>query len=188
MAKKKASAASGEIFRVKVTLDGLRPAIWRRLETCDCSLADLHEIIQMAMGWEFAHLWHFKVHSTYYGEQVDRELNQLDAHTPTLSKLFAVGTRKFSYVYDFGDNWQHSILIERVVEAEADAVYPRCTKGERRCPPEDCGGVWGYCDLLEALANPDHPEHEERLEWLDDDFEPEAFDLAAANKRLAQLA
>jgi hypothetical protein len=96
----------------------------------------------------------------------------------------AQGFKKFTYTYDFGDNWRHVIQVEKVLAAEPGARYPRCVGGKRACPPEDCGGPWGYGDFLEAISNPKHPEHEDMLEWAGDEFDPEAFDLEAVNEEL----
>jgi Plasmid pRiA4b ORF-3-like protein len=99
---------------------------------------------------------------------------------------------RLRYTYDFGDDWEHDILVEAVTAAEPGAAYPRCITGRRACPPEDCGGIWGYEELLEILGDPGHDEHDERLEWLGldsaDEFDPAAFDLAEVNNDLAGLA
>jgi hypothetical protein len=89
--------------------------------------------------------------------------------------------------YDFGDSWLHEILVEKILPREPDARYPRCLTGKRACPPEDCGGIWGYADFLDAIRDPNHPEHEAMLEWIGDDFDPEAFDLQTVNQELGAL-
>jgi len=94
----------------------------------------------------------------------------------------------FTYTYDFGDGWDHQIAVEKVAAPEAGTRYPTCTAGRRACPPEDVGGPWSYPDFCEAIKNPKHPEHEERLEWVGDIFDPEAFDLAAADAALKYFA
>jgi len=94
---------------------------------------------------------------------------------------------KFVYEYDFGDSWEHILLVEKVLPMEPDQQYPVCIKGKRACPPEDVGGVWGYYGFLEAIQDPDHPEHEDYLEWIGEDFDPEAFDLDAVNAALRAL-
>jgi hypothetical protein len=93
-------------------------------------------------------------------------------------------SRIASYTYDFGDNWEHTIQIEKVVDAEPGIRYPRCIDGKRACPPEDCGGAWGYGDFLKAIQDPKHSEHEEMTEWIGGEFDPEEFDLAAVNNGL----
>jgi Plasmid pRiA4b ORF-3-like protein len=101
-----------------------------------------------------------------------------------LSRVVASGIKKFTYTYDFGDNWDHAILVEKTLEAEPGVRYPRCVGGKRACPPEDCGGPWGYGDFLEAVGDPRHPEHEEMLEWAGGEFDPEAFDIETVNEEL----
>ncbi len=95
------------------------------------------------------------------------------------------GVKRFGYDYDFGDNWEHIVAVEKTFAPVAGQTYPACVDGKRNCPPEDCGGVWGYAELLEILADPAHPEREERLEWLGEDFDPEEFDVSVADRRLA---
>ena len=97
------------------------------------------------------------------------------------------GVKKFRYTYDFGDNWDHAIQVEKVLEADPQVKYPRCVKGSRACPPEDCGGAWGYGDFLDAIQNPGHEAHEEMMEWVGGEFDPEAFDIEAVNKELASV-
>ena len=107
-----------------------------------------------------------------------------DERKVKLSQVVARGHKKFSYVYDFGDNWDHTILVEKVLPAEAGVRYPRCTAGKRACPPEDCGGAWGYVDFLDAIKNPKHEQHAGMLEWIGGEFDPEAFDIEAVNEGL----
>ena len=95
-----------------------------------------------------------------------------------ISEYFSLEHTKATYVYDFGDNWEHTVTLEKIVPRKKGRQYPVCLKGKRACPPEDCGGVWGYKDLLEIISDPDHEEYDEMMEWLDEDFDPEAFDAA----------
>jgi hypothetical protein len=101
-----------------------------------------------------------------------------------LSHITDQGVKKLSYGYDMGDNWDHTIEIQKTLPAEAGARYPRCVDGKRACPPEDCGEPWGYADLLESIQNPKHEQHAELLEWVGGEFDPEAFDVDAVNKEL----
>lgn len=188
--KKKASKKPGEskspvsIYRLKVTLQGLRPPIWRRLEVPgDFTLGDLHEILQIAMGWENSHLHQFVIGKTYYSARL---FDLDDVHDEDDVRLDDVAKEKdmFRYEYDFGDSWEHRILIEKVLDPEPHARYPRCAAGKQAGPPEDVGGVWGYAELLEAIEDESHPRREEFLEWVDEDFDPEAFDAAAVNAEL----
>jgi hypothetical protein len=106
-----------------------------------------------------------------------------DERKVKLGQIVSAGIKKFNYTYDFGDNWDHSIQIEKVLDAEPAVRYPRCLAGKRACPPEDCGGSWGYGDFLEAIQNPNHAQHEEMMEWSGGEFDAEAFDIEAVNKK-----
>jgi hypothetical protein len=177
------------VHRLKITLRGSKPPIWRRVEVpSDITLERLHEIVQAAFGWDGYHMWVFETPAGEYGLP-DPELGHLDA---ARRKLVAVAPRKGSrlrYTYDFGDDWEHEILVEEVADAEPAVAYPRCLAGRRACPPEDCGGIWGYDELLAILADPDHPEHHERREWLglEDgvDLDPGRFDPGEVNTSLS---
>jgi hypothetical protein len=176
---------SAAVYQLKVTLSDVKPPIWRRIEVKDCTLSMLNDIIQTVMGWDGYHLWAFDIGGEQYGEDPDGEMDMASASKTKLSQVVQSGVKKFRYTYDFGDNWDHVIQVEKVLEADSKGKYPRCVKGSRACPPEDCGGAWGYGDFLEAIQNPKHGQHEERLEWFGGEFDPEAFDLEAVNKELA---
>ena len=173
------------IYRLKITLRDVKPPVWRRVELKDCSLRRLHEIIQTCMGWSDSHLHSFQIGGEEYGEP--DPMGELEFHNEgkmKLSQVAAQGYKKFSYTYDFGDNWEHTIQLEKTAAPEPGVHYPRCTDGKRACPPEDCGGPWGYQDFLEAIQKPGHPEHEDMLEWIGGEFDPEKFDLEAVNQEL----
>jgi ABC-type uncharacterized transport system substrate-binding protein len=171
------------IYQLKITLRGTKPPIWRRVQTKDCSLTRLHEIIQVAMGWQFSHLYSFDVAGEGYG--APQFLDDVESDRKIkLSQIGLAGYKKFTYVYDMGDNWEHTIQIEKTVATEPKVKYPRCIDGALACPPEDCGGVWGYVDFLAAVQNPRHKEHAEMLEWAGGKFDPEAFDADRVNKQL----
>jgi len=173
------------IYQLHISLNHSDPPIWRRVQVDDCSLADLHEIIQVCMGWEDEHLHAFDVDGEQYGNpQHGGDPEDRDSRRIWLSDLVAEGCKKFLYWYDFGDDWKHTIKMEKTLPQEPQVRYPRCVDGARACPPEDCGGVWGYADLLESLRDPDAEEHEERLEWLGEDFDPEEFDVGSVNQEL----
>ncbi|MER7584167.1 plasmid pRiA4b ORF-3 family protein [Kitasatospora sp. NPDC097691] len=177
------------VHTIKVTLDGCRPPIWRRLQVpSDTTVQQLHRLIQTAFGWEDYHMWAFETGRERYG-LADRELGIRSAASKRLGELVPTVGGRLGYTYDFGDNWEHDILVESVGEAEPGVTYPRCITGRRACPPEDCGGPWGYDDLIEILSDPSHEEHEERLEWLGldsaDQFDPAAFDLGEVNRALS---
>ena len=150
----------------------------------DCSLAELHDVIQNVMGWEFSHLYSFEVGKQQYGDPNMLDGAEGDDGEICLSDLVESRTKKFGYTYDFGDNWEHEIKIEKTLAAESKVRYPRCTEGARACPPEDCGGVWGYENFLAAVRDPQHEEHDDMLEWCGGKFDPEAFDVKRVNKTL----
>jgi hypothetical protein len=176
------------VYQLKVTLKDVQPPVWRRLLVKDCSLERLHDIIQAALGWSSSHLYAFHAGGAEYGEPDPDGMYECEnARKMKLGTLVSQGVKKMTYVYDFGDNWEHTIQVEKELEPEKGAKYPRCTEGKRACPPEDCGGPWGYGELLEILADPKHEEHAERLEWLGGEFDPEKFDLDAVNEELEAI-
>ena len=183
------AAASPEIYQFKVTLIGITPPIWRRIHVAGAyTLAQFHRVLQVAMGWENSHLYMFRVGSKRYGPpdiDDDDELGLLDAKRTRLAAVLpGVGTT-FIYAYDYGDNWQHELLLEAIVMPALDMTYPRCIAGERRCPPEDVGGIGGYANYLESMADPNHAEHEEMMMWRGP-FDPEEFSVERVNQELAK--
>jgi hypothetical protein len=176
---------AGPVYQLKITLRDIKPPVWRRVQVKDCTLAKLHDIIQTCLGWDGYHLHAFEVGGQQYGEpDPDGMMEMENERKVKLSQIVAGGFKKFTYIYDFGDNWDHTIQVEKVLDAEPGVRYPRCVAGKRASPPEDCGGPWGYGDFLEAISNPKHPEHEDRLEWAGDEFDPEAFDIEEVNAEL----
>jgi hypothetical protein len=170
-----------------MTLQGIYPSIWRRIETKDCTLGELHALIQVTMGWEFEHLYRFNIGGVEYADlDMMNDEDVEDACGAMLSEVLPVQNRRprFQYEYDFGDEWIHQLIVEERFPPEKGVKYPICVAGQRACPPEDCGGPWAYTDFLEAVSNPDHRRHEERLEWLGDEFDPEKFDLEGVNNEL----
>ena len=176
------------VFQLKITLEDIEPPIWRRIQTHDCSLAELHEIIQFCMDWDDDHLHAFEIGEEQYADlSHGAALNDCgDSQSVRLSDLVGQETYRFIYEYDFGDSWRHIIEIEDTLLPEEHVRYPRCLDGRHAGPPEDCGGPWRYPDFVEALQNLDHPEHEEQLEWIGE-FDPEAFDLDEVNEGLERL-
>jgi DNA invertase Pin-like site-specific DNA recombinase len=178
------------IYQLKITLKDCRPPIWRRVQVySNSTLRHLHWVIQFSMGWTNSHLHSFNIQGVEYGEPMpefgfndDEEMR--DEQTVTLSKIVPREKFKFSYLYDFGDSWEHEILVEKVLEANSETAYPICIKGKRACPPEDCGGVWGYQEFLNAIQNSEHPEHEEMLEWVGGFFDPEDAELDEVSYQL----
>jgi hypothetical protein len=177
------------IYRLKITLDGSQPPVWRQVEVpADVTLDVLHVIVQFAMGWEDYHLHEFIVGEDHYGEP-DPEYEMFgqsmkDEVDVTLKEVAPKEGSKVTYIYDFGDGWKHTILVEKILPADPSVEYPICTGGQYACPPEDCGGIGGYAALLEALADPEHPEHDELSEWVGEELDPEAFDLDEINEAL----
>jgi hypothetical protein len=177
------------VLQVKISLLGVsKPPVWRRLLVpADLRLDRLHGVIQAAMGWENYHMHVFADGAHRYG-LADRELGHQDERKVTLGQLLKRARQRIRYTYDFGDDWEHEILLEGVLTAEPDMRYPVCVAGKGACPPEDCGGVWGYQDLRDALVDPAHERHEEMLEWLDlqtaAEFDPTRFDPEEVNGAL----
>ncbi len=179
------------ICQIKITLRYVRPPIWRRIQVAgDVTLAKLHRIIQEVMGWYDSHLHQFIVGKTYYGVPSLDEFSELDLKDERKVKLNQVLSRpkqKIIYEYDFGDGWEHEILLEKMLPPDSKAHYPVCVGGARACPPEDCGGVGGYANFLDAISDPDHEEHDEYLDWIGGEFDPEGFDVDLVNQSLKRI-
>ncbi len=177
------------VLQVKLSLLGVsKPPVWRRLLVpADIRLDRLHGVIQAAMGWEDCHMHAFSDGSCEYG-LADAELGHGDERKVTLGRLLTREGERIRYSYDFGDGWEHEIVVEGVLAAESGVRYPLCLAGKGACPPEDCGGVWGYEDLREALADSAHEQHEEMLEWLGlqaaAEFDPARFEVDDVNRAL----
>jgi hypothetical protein len=140
------------------------------------------------MGWEDYHLHQFVAGGEAYGvPDPDFGMEIRDEKRVRLNQLTRCEKAKIGYEYDFGDSWEHELLVEKILPRQDGQTYPVCLAGKRACPPEDCGGVWGYADFLEAIGNPKHPEHRAMREWGGEDFDPEAFDLERVNDRLKRL-
>lgn len=183
---------SQSVYQLKITLRDIRPPIWRRVQVrSDATLGHLHWVIQFAMGWTSSHLHLFSIQGEEYSMLMpDLGLDDLGRRDEQLVKLSSVipGEKfKFFYLYDFGDSWEHEVLVEKELTAESDTRYPVCVKAKRACPPEDCGGSWGYEGLLEALQDPEHPEHKSFLEWIEGPFDPEDADLDQINRMLKKI-
>jgi len=182
-----------EIYQIKVTLLGTTPPIWRRLLVpANLTLAQLHDVLQLAMGWDDSHMHDFQIGQKRYGQpDPDDQLMGLPAmgneQTVRLFTVLGKAGAKAVYTYDFGDTWEHAIAVEKILPPESGHAYPVCVDGKRHGPPEDCGGVPGFYNLLEAIGDPKHDEHEDMLDWLGDDFDPEAFSVDEVNRWLAPL-
>ena len=177
------------LFQFKITLLDIKPAIWRRIQVPDCTLVDLHEYIQAAFGWENYHLHQFEIDGVRYSQPApdgdDFDMDFEDETDVLLSKLLPNTAKRtrWTYEYDFGDGWRHEILFEGFPPSDPKAKAPLCLEGERACPPEDCGGPPGYGDYLAAIADPQHEQHEEMMEWRGP-FDPETFDAKKATKAM----
>ena len=177
-----------QVYQLKVTLDDVSPPVWRRLLVSgDTNLLTLHEIIQEAMGWQNYHLHMYTIAGQIYGDPEDDEYDELGTKDETRYRLNQLGLgekARFKYEYDFGDSWHHTILVEKILQAEKGARYPICLAGKNACPPEDVGGVWGYETFVAAIANPKHEEHEHYRAWIGGDFDPKEFNLDKVNERV----
>jgi hypothetical protein len=187
--RKGAPKTGDRIYQFKVTLLDIKPAIWRRIQVPDGTLGDLHDYIQAAFGWWNYHLHQFDMDGERYGppapDDMDFGLEMIDETGITIGELIPKSGRKFRWVYeyDFGDGWRHEVVFEGFVAVDPEAKYPQCVEGARACPPEDCGGPWGYADYLAAVNDPRHERHEEMLEWRGP-FDPEAFDAKKATREM----
>lgn len=196
---KQESAEPAPVLQLKVTLRGVRPPIWRRiLVSGHHTLDEFHEILQEVIGWTNTHLHQFEIAGRYFVpmsmEDEELDIEGDDESAITLAEAVRLGGKSFSYAYDFGDGWEHTVQVEKVLPSEAEPPVPVCFAGARRCPPEDCGGPYGYKELLEALRDPNNPQHTEMREWIADlfgseaRFHPEAFSVEAVNESLQQFA
>ena len=174
-----------QVYQFKIVLKGIKPSIWRRIHVPKTyTYWDLHVAIQDAMGWYDCHLHEFEMFnpSTDLVETIgipykDSDREVLPGWKQKIESYFSMENPEADYIYDFGDNWEHKIQLEKILPREKGASYPVCIKGKRACPPEDCGGIWGYEEFLEAIKDPTHEEHEEMLEWVGGEFDPEHFDI-----------
>ena len=157
------------VYAIKVTLLGTRPPIWRRfLVERDITLGQLHSTLQIVMGWTNSHLHQF----------LFQRRKQADG--AKLGDVIASPGSKLLYEYDFGDSWYHEVLFEGIVQPDSKVKYPLCLKGARACPPDDCGGIWGYADFVKAISDKKHERHHEFVEWFGGRFDPEKFDPTKA--------
>jgi len=176
------------IYQLNITLLGVQPPIWRRLRIASTdTLADVHMALQIAMGWTNSHLHEFIKGRERYGIPDDEFPS--DVHDETdyrLSQMLKKEGDTLNYVYDFGDSWEHEVVLEKVLPFDTADVLPVCLEGARACPPEDVGGLPGYQMFLEAVSDTSHPEHDDLLEWVGGDFDAEHFDLALTNDLLRE--
>lgn len=176
-------------MQLKVELLGSQPPIWRRLLAAkDTPLSLFHEILQISMGWANEHLYEFIAGGKRYGEP-DPEFDSpdaLDDEDYSLGDVLKRAKSSMIYIYDFGDSWEHKIILEKSLPDDPSVELPVLLEAAGACPPEDVGGVWGYSNVLEVLKDPKHEEYEDTLEWVGEDFDPKVFDMAEANEMLAK--
>jgi len=189
--KENVMTGKNEIYQFKVTLKDSSPTIWRRFQVVgNISLCKMHEIIQIVMGWTDSHLHQFIDKGIFYGNSEDddfRGTEILDEKKFKINQILTEQKQKIVYEYDFGDSWEHELVLEKIISKDKKINTPICIEGERACPPEDCGGIGGYEDLLETLKKPDDPEYENLIEWLDEDFDPNIFNLNEINRKLKRI-
>lgn len=184
------------LYQLKISLKWSEPPIWRRVVVrADMELDRLHHVIQSAMGWRNSHMHQFIAGAgfrrTYYliphPEFGGSGGEQFDERRFTVAGLAPKAKRKFTYEYDFGDGWQHDVLVEKILPPDPSFKHPVCLAGANACPPEDCGGIPGYYNLLAVLADPKHPEHEGMKEWIGGKLDAAAFSLEGVNAMLKRL-
>ncbi len=180
------------IARIRIELKDIAPTIWRRVEVpLTTSLKGLHDVIQAVMPFENYHLFRFDVGDKRYGipdREWDHVRETLDAKNIRVGALVECGVGAFSYTYDFGDDWRHSVIIENVTAADPTLDYPRFIDGSRRAPPEDVGGIPGFEEFLDAMTKPHHPEHQRLTEWYGGSFDPDDLNLPVISGRISKLA
>src|SRR5664280_3399350 len=190
-----AGKTNAPVYQLKVVLIGSKPAIWRRLQVPgNANLVWLHAVLQIAMGWTNSHLHQFKIDGPVYSDtrvhfaEFEDDPEILEERKFTLQQIAPREKSAFGYEYDFGDSWEHEITVEKILPSDAAAAtVALCLDGARACPPEDCGGVWGYDNLLKILKNRKHPEHRSMMEWLGRPLDAEAFDVEKNNIWLRKL-
>lgn len=190
--KPNTKAGAKTLFQFTITLKDSKPPIWRRIQVQDCTLDKLHEHIQTAMGWTNSHLHQFEIGGKRYGdpellEDGFEDFECVDSTRTKLSKILPKSSTRFrfNYEYDFGNGWMHDVLFEGCPTPEPGNKYPMCLEGAQACPPEDVGGIGGYAEFLEALADSKHERHDEFLEWAGP-FDPGQFDAQGASEAMKE--
>lgn len=176
-------------YQIRISLDGIAPAIWRRvLVPASVTLRRLHNVIQKSMGWTNSHLHMFEIDGRQLGRpDPEGDLYLEDDSRWRLHEFLIAPGDTLAYEYDFADSWRHTLLLEAIHETSPDAPkLVRCTAGARACPPEDCGGTPGYQEFLAAILNRFHPEHRNLRAWIGHDFDSEAFSVEQADRRLSR--
>ena len=179
------------VHQLRISLNGLEPEIWRSFKiNSDSNFHDLHLIIQTVMGWENDHLYEFENKDYRIGIEPEDAFftdgDLISADSITIKDVLLKKKSIIIYNYDFGDSWEHKIIVEDILKDEI-LLNPICIAGAMSCPPEDCGGIWGYINLLEIIKDKKHPERDDMLEWLGGDFDPNYFNLEKLNKTLSKF-
>jgi hypothetical protein len=180
------------VYQIKIVLLGTRPPIWRRvLVPREFTLAQLHDVVQAAMGWEDCHLHQFYIGNRRFGipdsnDGLMGESTAINEQKKCLADVLNKVGSKATYVYDFGDSWEHALVVEKILTTEPNVAYPLCTGGKLAGPPEDCGGIPGFHHMLEALADPNHEDHQDMRDWIES-FDPEAFSIEALNQTFRKI-
>ncbi len=177
------------LCQLKIRLLGFKPPIWRRVVvTARVKLDVLHRVIQTAMGWTDSHMHQFVAGEVYYGQpDAQEDGRMLNEKRHTLADLAPTAKTRFIYEYDFGDSWEHEVLVEKILPPDASFKHPFCVGGANACPPEDCGGCPGYAEFLEAMDDPNHERHEEFKEWIGGDWDARGFSPDDANAALKRI-
>ena len=181
--------SGAKVLQMKITLRHAKPPIWRRIQVNNSiTLYELHNIVQITMGWTNSHLHAFTANDVYYSIPSEDDWQPVvDERNVYVKDVAGREGAKLEYMYDFGDDWEHTILIEKILPAIKGEQYPVCVAGRRACPPEDVGGVWGYEEFLQAIEDPSHPEHESYMEWAGTGFDPARFDRNEINEMLKDV-
>lgn len=173
------------ILQLKIKLVWSNPSIWRRvLVDSETTFNEFHNIIQIIMDWQWAHLYNFTVGNIRIGGVQYGAEDMYDAGSTQLKELITKEKQKISYLYDFGDSWEHEILVEKILPKDTKITYPVCTGGKSNTPPEDCGGIYGFYDILEIIKDKNNEQREEMLDWLGEEYEANYFNLKEINHNL----
>lgn len=185
---------ANQIYQVQIELADSKPKIWRQLLIpSDMLLTNFHKVIQTSMGWTNSHLHQFIKDKKFYSVELEDDdfwddSTSIDYKKKKIrvSDLLPKEKKTMIYEYDFGDGWEHLITLEKILPVEEGQKYPICVAGEMACPPEDCGGVWGYAEMLKTIQQPEHEDYNDTIEWLGEDFEPEYFNIDEINEFLGK--
>lgn len=180
------------VYQLKIVIKSVNPPIWRRIQiSSDATLYTLHNTIQEAFGWTNTHLHDFAANNKYYGmieEDIETAEGTLNEREYKIFDVLIQEGDQIVYTYDFGDSWRHIVTLEKILKLENDILYPVCITGKRACPVEDSGGAYGYMELLKAIVDIKHEMHEEYLEMVGDDYDPEYFNKDEINEILVEIA